>query len=92
MNKGKFLRLLSITLAFAFLFSVSCQDLKYSKLKANYFFKKANAKFTEEDYKVAAEEYTRVLKIDPPISPPTITSPPATSSSTRWVSPWMTNW
>ena len=47
MNKGKFLRLLSITLAFAFLFSVSCQDLKYSKLKANYFFKKANAKFTE---------------------------------------------
>lgn len=69
MNKGKFLRLLSITLAFAFLFSVSCQDLKYSKLKANYFFKKANAKFTEEDYKVAAEEYTRVLKIDPSYIP-----------------------
>ncbi len=65
MKKGRSLLLVAIIVALVFLFNISCKSLKYSNLKANFHFKKANAKYQEEDYTAAAKEYTEVIKANP---------------------------
>lgn len=65
MKKGRSLFLVAIIVALVFLLNISCKSLKYSNLKANFYFKKANAKYEEEDYSAAAKFYTEVIKADP---------------------------
>ncbi len=65
MKKGRSLLLVAIIVALVFLFNISCKSLKYSNLKANFHFKKANAKYQEEDYTAAAKEYIEVIKANP---------------------------
>ncbi len=65
MKKGRSLFLVAIIVALVFLLNISCKSLKYSNLKANFYFKKANAKYEEEDYSTAAKYYIEVIKADP---------------------------
>jgi tetratricopeptide (TPR) repeat protein len=43
----------------------SCGKLKVSNLRANYYFNRANALFSEQDYRDAIEEYERALIYNP---------------------------
>jgi len=43
----------------------SCRKLKVSNLRANYYFNRANALFSEQDYRDAIEEYERALIYNP---------------------------
>lgn len=54
--------LLALIVVFAF---TSCQKLKVSNLKANYYFNRANALFTENQYRKAIDEYERALIYNP---------------------------
>ncbi|MFQ6082937.1 MAG: tetratricopeptide repeat protein [Candidatus Aminicenantia bacterium] len=44
---------------------INCENLKISKLKANYHFNKANKFFQDEMYKKAIPEYELTIKYDP---------------------------
>ncbi len=65
MKKGKTLLFITIIIGIVFLFSVSCKKLSYSTLNGNFHFKKANAKYLEEDYQSAAKEYENTIKANP---------------------------
>jgi tetratricopeptide (TPR) repeat protein len=54
--------LFALIVIFAF---TSCQKLKVSNLKANYYFNSANSLFTENQYRRAIEEYERALIYNP---------------------------
>jgi tetratricopeptide (TPR) repeat protein len=65
MKKGKTLLFITIIIGIVFLFNVSCTKLSYSTLNGNFHFKKANAKYLEEDYQSAAKEYENTIKANP---------------------------
>ena len=46
-------------------FSVSCQKLKISNLRANYYFNQANTAFSDGKYSRAIEEYEMALQYNP---------------------------
>lgn len=57
--------LLILVVMFAF---TSCQKLKISNLKANYYFSRANHNFTDGKYRLAIEEYEKALTHNPNLS------------------------
>jgi tetratricopeptide (TPR) repeat protein len=62
-NTNTFLMLLLVlTVIFAF---TSCGKLKVSNLRANYYFNRANALFSEGRYRPAIDEYERALIYNP---------------------------
>jgi len=54
--------LVGLAVIFAF---TSCGRLKVSNLKANYYFNRANALFSDNQYRRAIEEYERALVYNP---------------------------
>ena len=46
-------------------FTGSCQKLKISTLRANYYFNQANHSFTENEYRQAIEQYEKALEYNP---------------------------
>lgn len=55
-----------VLLALVFLFvTTGCQKLNVNRLKANYYFNRANHQFTEGLYRLAIEEYERALQYNP---------------------------
>ena len=67
MNMKKNLILLCVLFIFVvFMLNFSgCGKIKASRLKANYYLKKANKYYAEEMYKWAAEEYEAALELNP---------------------------
>ncbi len=62
-NTNTFLMLLLVlTVIFAF---TSCGKLKVSNLRANYYFNRANALFSDGKYRPAIDEYERALIYNP---------------------------
>lgn len=57
--------LLILVVVFAF---TSCQKLKISNLKANYYFSRANHNFTDGKYRIAIQEYEKALIHNPNLS------------------------
>jgi tetratricopeptide (TPR) repeat protein len=45
--------------------TVSCEKLKVSRLKANYYFSDANQAFSEQKYRDAIENYEKALELNP---------------------------
>jgi len=45
--------------------AVSCEKLKVSRLKANYYFSDANQAFSEQRYRDAIENYEKALELNP---------------------------
>ena len=45
--------------------AVSCEKLKVSRLKANYYFSNANQAFSEQKYRDAIENYEKALELNP---------------------------
>lgn len=56
--------LILLVLVVAFL-SSSCEKLKVNKLRANFYFSRANNNFTEGRYRLAIEEYEMALSHNP---------------------------
>jgi len=57
---------LLVLLIFAVLFATtSCENLRVSKLQANWWFQRANANFTDSKFRLAIEEYERALEFNP---------------------------
>jgi len=63
--KGLLFFLLVLAVIFA---STSCQKLKVSNLRANYYFSRANNLFTDGKYRLAIEEYEKALESNPNLS------------------------
>ena len=66
MNRERFMTgLMIILLVTVVAFSGSCQKLKISTLRANYYFNQANHSFTENEYRQAIEQYEKALEFNP---------------------------
>ena len=53
---------LAVIIIFA---SISCENLKISRLQANHYFTQANQAFTEQKYRDAIENYEKALELNP---------------------------